>query len=416
MTGDHRRARSVLDRARSRGPWAEALAAIVEPAVADPDPAWDALLDGGAVDTATALALGVVAGRRLAAGRPIVEPARLARPIAVLDEAVRVGRELPGPLPIPAGRSLGLLLAATGRSDAALDHLDATEIRFRALDAHAEVAETLAARAIVHHRAWCPSMAGRLADEAAHLADRLGHPTTVATLGPLRATRQPSDPGRRAGPAEASPQPPPDAAGRRWEPAGAVESDRSGVPDGRVDRNEVGPDGDAERFVMMSDVVGSSTIGFRYGDEAYFEVVMEHHGLVRAQLARHGGVEFSEGGDSLLAWFRSGLDAVECAHAIQLGAGRARSRGGGLTIKIGVAGGEPFFAAGRPYGSVVNRAARQASMADADEIVVDELVLRRTASFVTSYEIGEAELKGLGLRLIGVLRPVPDLASDSVVR
>ncbi len=158
------------------------------------------------------------------------------------------------------------------------------------------------------------------------------------------------------------------------------------------------------RTILMSDVVGSSSVSQFQGDQAYYELVMKHHDLVRGEALPRGGIEFSEGGDSLFLWFPTPVDAVRCARSIQALVGAMPTMGAELRVKIGIAGGDPFFAQGRPYGSVVNRAARLADVAVADQIVVDEFTMSSLeASERRCLSPSTVDLRGLGPHQIGIL-------------
>ena len=81
------------------------------------------------------------------------------------------------------------------------------------------------------------------------------------------------------------------------------------------------------RVILITDIVGSTRVSHDLGDRAYYQLVQQHHEIVRRCLGAHRGHEFSETGDGLLAWFASTVDAVSCSIAIQRGspsAGPAR--------------------------------------------------------------------------------------------
>lgn len=159
-----------------------------------------------------------------------------------------------------------------------------------------------------------------------------------------------------------------------------------------------------EVTVLVSDIVGSTMVSLRQGDDAYYRLVMSHHRLVRGRLRELGGVEFSEGGDSLLAWFATATVALECAVGILLDTALGDA-GPGLAIKVGVAGGSSYLSAGRPYGSVVSRAVRLSAVAEPGQVIVDEFVLARTGAFIGGYTVSDVELRDLGRLTVGLLGP-----------
>jgi class 3 adenylate cyclase len=65
--------------------------------------------------------------------------------------------------------------------------------------------------------------------------------------------------------------------------------------------------------VLVTDIVGSTAISSELGDVAYLDLVLRHHTIVRRSLEQHGGHEFSEAGDGLLAWFATTTKALAAA-------------------------------------------------------------------------------------------------------
>ena len=121
---------------------------------------------------------------------------------------------------------------------------------------------------------------------------------------------------------------------------------------------------------------------------------MHHHRLVRAALADHGGVEFSEGGDSLLAWFPDQAEAVACAADIQVRMADAWRRGTGCDLRIGLADGVPFVDNGRPYGAVISLAARICSVAGADQVLATQPLAAAAPEGLVTRAVGAVRLRG----------------------
>ena len=65
----------------------------------------------------------------------------------------------------------------------------------------------------------------------------------------------------------------------------------------------LGPGDQPLRIIVMTDIVGSTAMNVRLGDDAYVQVLRAHDRIVRAALRRHGGVEFKHSGDGVNAWF-----------------------------------------------------------------------------------------------------------------
>ena len=81
----------------------------------------------------------------------------------------------------------------------------------------------------------------------------------------------------------------------------------------------VRPGPDPERVlatVLFTDIVDSTRIASELGDRRWRELLSEHQGLVRGQLARFGGREIKTTGDGFLAIFDGPTRAVECARAV----------------------------------------------------------------------------------------------------
>lgn len=163
-----------------------------------------------------------------------------------------------------------------------------------------------------------------------------------------------------------------------------------------------GPPGPDWRVVMVTDVVGSTSVSRDLGDVTYFELVMRHHHLVRSCLDRWEGHEFSESGDGLLAWFASTEQATFAAADIQTSVAESPPTEPPLHVKVALSGGEPLFHGGRPYGLVLNRAARLAEAAEPGQIVADEAVTAQLGSGLVT--LGPLlDLRGIGPNRVGIV-------------
>lgn len=164
-------------------------------------------------------------------------------------------------------------------------------------------------------------------------------------------------------------------------------------------------------MILISDVVGSTAISRRLGDRRYYHLVSEHHRLVR-QAAGSSGHEFSEGGDSLYFWFDDAVAALATALRVQelLSHWRAGS-GEALQAKVVLGGGQPYFVEGRPYGLVLNRAARMLEFTGANEIRMDHETAAHLGRFVLAAGLSNSE-ETLELRGIGATRTVRIRAVD----
>jgi class 3 adenylate cyclase len=153
----------------------------------------------------------------------------------------------------------------------------------------------------------------------------------------------------------------------------------------------------AFRALMFTDMVGSTEITNRLGDERALELVRAHDRLIRDRLGEHGGREVDRAGDGFLTCFLSVGEAVRCAVEIQRGlrALNEQDLDGPVRVRIGLGAGEPVRDGDALFGSVVNLTARICDSAAAGQIlvapVVRELCLGKPIRFA---DRGEKALKG----------------------
>ncbi|MEX0800144.1 MAG: adenylate/guanylate cyclase domain-containing protein [Dehalococcoidia bacterium] len=164
------------------------------------------------------------------------------------------------------------------------------------------------------------------------------------------------------------------------------------------------------RTVLFTDLVGSTEMMSRLGDEAGREVLREHEQITREVLAANGGTEVKTMGDGFMASFGSVTKSVECAIALQRRFAEwnasarpelvegLRPRGGSarpealegappqgaasgaptplepLHVRIGLNAGEPIEDEGDLFGATVILASRIAAKAEGGEILVADTV------------------------------------------
>jgi class 3 adenylate cyclase len=137
------------------------------------------------------------------------------------------------------------------------------------------------------------------------------------------------------------------------------------------------------RTVLFTDMIDSTSLTQRLGDEAAMELVNLHDAIVREALAAAGGREIKHLGDGIMASFVSAAAAVRCAaNILQEVARRKQSE---LGVRIGAAAGEPIEQANDMFGSTVQLASRLCAHAAPGQIlvsnVVAELCLGKRLSF-----------------------------------
>ena len=151
------------------------------------------------------------------------------------------------------------------------------------------------------------------------------------------------------------------------------------------------------RSVMFTDIVGSTELAQRLGDEIAFELVNTHDVIVRAAVAEHGGSVIKHTGDGIMAVFMSPVQAVKAACRIQTAVTALIPVEGrpDFKVRIGAAAGEPIERDNDFFGSTVNLAARLCAHAEPGAVLVTngiaELCLGKGMQFA---EIKRASLKG----------------------
>lgn len=145
------------------------------------------------------------------------------------------------------------------------------------------------------------------------------------------------------------------------------------------------------RTLLMTDIVGSTELAAKLGDERWRSLRDRHDTLVRDLLRTFAGREVKHTGDGVLATLPSPSDAVRCAHAIQ-----QQLIPHQLHVRAGVHLGECDALGDDLGGIAVHVAARTAALAGPDEVLVTTAVrdamLGSAISFTTR---GAYDLKGV---------------------
>jgi class 3 adenylate cyclase len=151
------------------------------------------------------------------------------------------------------------------------------------------------------------------------------------------------------------------------------------------------------RTVLFTDIVDSTGLMERLGDDACMALIEVHDAAVRGALQATGGREIKHTGDGIMAAFVSAAAAVRCATRIQKALAEHPVRNGDapVFVRIGAAAGEPVEANDDLFGSTVHLAARLCSHAESEQSlvsnVVTELCLGKGLTFC---DLGEVVLKG----------------------
>jgi DNA-binding NarL/FixJ family response regulator/class 3 adenylate cyclase len=123
--------------------------------------------------------------------------------------------------------------------------------------------------------------------------------------------------------------------------------------------------------IMFTDVVGSTTLYDRYGDDEADARRARHFAVLREVVSAHEGREVKSTGDGLMVTFSSAVAAVRCAVAMQRATTGAVD---GLDVRIGIDAGEPLAEGGDLYGTPVIVASRLCDAAAAGEILATQVV------------------------------------------
>ena len=170
-------------------------------------------------------------------------------------------------------------------------------------------------------------------------------------------------------------------------------------PDGAV----VLPGGAADdrdsaiRTILFTDIVGSTALTRKFGDEAVMELIHLHDSIVRSALKDLGGREIKHLGDGIMASFVSAASAVKCATRVQKDVtshGR-ENEDRAIKVRVGIAAGEPVEHHDDLFGSTVQLAARLCAHAEPEEILVSNVVAELCQGKVLPFQDPrELDLKG----------------------
>ena len=151
------------------------------------------------------------------------------------------------------------------------------------------------------------------------------------------------------------------------------------------------------RTILFTDIVDSTSLTRRIGDEAAMELLEVHDSIVRDALAELGGREIKHLGDGIMASFVSAAAAVKCASRVQREVARhgQEHKDRPFNVRLGIAAGEPVEHHNDLFGVTVQLAARLCSHAQAEQILVSNVVAELCEGKALPFEnLGEVALKG----------------------
>jgi class 3 adenylate cyclase len=149
--------------------------------------------------------------------------------------------------------------------------------------------------------------------------------------------------------------------------------------------------------ILFTDIVGSTELTGRLGDDDAQDLVRLHNRIVRTALTECRGREVKHTGDGIMASFPSISAAVTCATQIQTAIAR-RDRSDdedALQLKIGINAGEPLSEDDDLFGTVVQLSKRVCDEAGPGQVVVTNIVREMVAGKgFRFHDLGETQLKG----------------------
>ena len=148
--------------------------------------------------------------------------------------------------------------------------------------------------------------------------------------------------------------------------------------------------------ILFTDLVGSTRLFDRHGDEAAEVELRGHFGALRSAAWEHGGRVVKSTGDGLMVVFSSAVAAVRCAVDMQ----RA-SEGAQLELRVGLDAGEPLPEDDDLYGTPVIVASRLCEAAGGGEILASDVVCRiaRPRLGQLTQPVGALQLRGISERV-----------------
>jgi len=151
--------------------------------------------------------------------------------------------------------------------------------------------------------------------------------------------------------------------------------------------------------ILVTDLVGSTAIRVRLGEEQADALRRVHDELLTVAVTGHGGTVVKGLGDGVLAMFPGAADAVAAAVEIQQEAHRhgRRSPEQELPIRVGLSAGDVTLEDDDCFGTPVIEASRLCAAADGGQVLAADLVeaLARGRGGHAFRVVGELELKGL---------------------
>jgi len=156
--------------------------------------------------------------------------------------------------------------------------------------------------------------------------------------------------------------------------------------------------GAATLTLVFTDLVGSTELRSRLGDDQADVLRREHDELIGQAVSRHDGVVVKGLGDGIMAAFAAPSAAVAAAADIQRSIERRNTTSNvPLALRVGVSAGEVRVEADDVFGTAVVEAARLCNAAEANQVLMHDVVRMLAGSRVAAMTrpMGSLTLKGL---------------------
>lgn len=158
----------------------------------------------------------------------------------------------------------------------------------------------------------------------------------------------------------------------------------------------------ATRTIVFTDMVGSTELIDRFGDDFGMEMKRIHDGIVRSLLDAHRGRDVKQTGDGFMLAFDAPSSAVRFAVELQrrFFDYSAADAVHPIVVRVGINTGEPVSEGADLFGLAVNLAARLCEHAEAGTILVSDVV--RALTMGKGFGFGQGRL----LDLKGFAEPI----------
>lgn len=150
--------------------------------------------------------------------------------------------------------------------------------------------------------------------------------------------------------------------------------------------------------ILFSDIKGSTAYAEKQGDFEYMKMLSRHNAMLFPLIEEHGGRVVKTLGDAILAQFDDQVEAVKAAAGMQRALAKDREAFAEIDqirIRIGLHYGLGLLKDNDVFGDVVNAASRVQHQAEAEQILITDVLLEaaKSAGFQCA-KMGRAEMRG----------------------